>query len=297
MEHPAEQQTRRKVVWPWLLLEGLLLLVALPVGAVFLLYREVRPVTVWELTGSCPPASALLKGGGEARYAFDADRIDWTQPGEHWVLVDGRILPTVAKVVVQDTTPPRARGVQRVIGPDEELTADQFIADLADRQLVGVAFEKAPTFHLAGKYPVVIRLEDLSGNTAFVETSATVLGTVPRVTIEAGEPVPPIEAFLADDDTEASFVTDVSTIDTSAPGAYPVMLATAYETLETVLVVEDTQPPLCTFQEGLWTRPGEPLTPERFVQSAQDAKISLERLGEIHNRKDEEEDEEDNFLK
>ena len=29
-----------------------------------------------------------------------------------------------------------------------------------------------------------------------------------------------------------------------------------------------------------------------FVQSAQDAKISLERLGEIHNRKDEEEDEE-----
>ena len=76
----AQVQEVHKVHWFFLLLEGLLLLVGLPVGAYFLLYRDVRPVTVWELTGSCPPASALLRSGGQADYAFDTGKIDWYWP-------------------------------------------------------------------------------------------------------------------------------------------------------------------------------------------------------------------------
>ena len=65
MEHTEERQAHR-TRWLWLLLEGLLLLVALPIGGYHWLYRQVRPVTVWELSGSCPPPSALMKDGGEA---------------------------------------------------------------------------------------------------------------------------------------------------------------------------------------------------------------------------------------
>ena len=76
-----ERQTHR-TRWPWLLLIGLLLLVAVPLGAFWLLYREVRPLTVWELTGECPPASALMRDGGEGRWCFDTGKIDWKKPGD-----------------------------------------------------------------------------------------------------------------------------------------------------------------------------------------------------------------------
>ena len=96
MEQTERPQVHR-VHWFWLLLEGLLLLVGLPVGAFFLLYRQVRPVTVWEMTGSCPPASALMKDGGEASYAFDtAGRVHrgpYGRPAGGRVLRAGADLP------------------------------------------------------------------------------------------------------------------------------------------------------------------------------------------------------------
>ena len=105
-----ERQTHR-TRWPWLLLIGLLLLVAVPLGAFWLLYREVRPLTVWELTGECPPASALMRDGGEGRWCFDTGKIDWKKPGDAVVLVAGSAGPRIAMVRQVDTTPPEARCV------------------------------------------------------------------------------------------------------------------------------------------------------------------------------------------
>ena len=119
-----------------------------------------------------------------------------------------------------DTTAPTASGVEQVLGLDEELTPDKFIADLSDAQLVGVSFEVAPKFHTVGEWPVTVRLEDLSGNVGFVETDCTILGPVPRLSIEAGEQVPPLSAFLPNDTMSGRFVTDVDTVDTSVPGVH-----------------------------------------------------------------------------
>ena len=270
VEETRERQAHRTRS-QWLLLLGLVFLVAVPLAAFGLLYRQVRPVTVWELTGGCPPASALMKDGGEAAYAFDADRIDWTKPGDAWVLVAGSDGPRIALVRVTDTTAPAARGVSRVLGVDEEAGPDAFVADLADRQPVGVSFERAPRFHAAGEYPVVIRLEDLSGNVSFVETSCTILGAVPRLTIEAGEPVPPLADFLPNDTLEGRFVTDVTALDTSVPGVYAIEVEAAGETYETILAVTDTAAPVCTFETAAWARPGEAPRPESLVTGAEDA--------------------------
>ena len=235
MEQDTKRQVHR-VQWPWLLLIGLLLLVAVPWGGYRWLYRQVRPFTVCELTGTVLPASALMKDGGEGRWCFDTDRIDWTRPGEAWVLVAGKDGPRIARIRLVDTTAPTARGVAQVLGVDGELTADRFIADLSDAQLVGVSFEEAPNFHTVGEWPVTVRLEDLSGNVSFVRTTCTILGPVARLSIEAGEPVPPIGSFLLKDTPSGRFVTDVSALDTTVPGVYPIEVEAAGQVYETALV-------------------------------------------------------------
>lgn len=271
MKEKERQQVHRRR-WPWLVLLGLLFLVWVPAGAFFLLYRQVRPVTVWELTGSCPPASALMKDGGPAEYAFDTAKIDWTHPGNAVVLVSGSDGPRIALVEVRDTTAPTARGVSRILGVDEELGPDAFIADLADAQLVGVSFEQAPLFHEAGEWPVLVRMEDLSGNVGFAEAVCTILGPVPRLTLEAGESVPPLSAFLPKDTMAGRFVTDVGSVDTSLPGVYMIQVEAGGQVYETALIVEDATPPVCAFTDAIpYTAPGQALTPESLVTFAQDA--------------------------
>ena len=272
MEEKEGRQVHRKC-WPWLVLLGLVFLFWVPAGAFFLLYRQVRPVTVWELTGSCPPASALMRDGGPAEYAFDTAKIDWTHPGDALVLVAGSDGPRIALVEVRDTTAPTARGVSRILGVDEELGPDAFIADLADAQLVGVSFEQAPAFHEAGEWPVLVRLEDLSGNVGFAEALCTILGPVPRLTLEAGEPVPPLSAFLPKDGTMTGrFVTDVGALDTNLPGVYSIEVEAGGQVYETALIVEDTTPPVCAFTDAIpCILPGQAMTPESFVTLARDA--------------------------
>ena len=271
----VEQDTKRqahRVQWPWLLLIGLLLLVAVPWGGYRWLYRQVRPFTVAELTGTVLPASALMKDGGEGRWCFDTDRIDWTRPGEAWVLVAGKDGPRIAKLRLVDTTAPTARGVELVLGVDEELTADRFIRDLSDAQLVGVSFEIAPKFHTVGTWPVTVRLEDLSGNVSFVKTGCTVLGPVARLAIEAGEDVPPLADFLPNDTMSGRFITDLDTVDTSVPGVHMIQVEVEEQVYETALTVTDTVMPVCAFSTDIpCIRTGQALDAESFVLSASDA--------------------------
>ena len=157
-----------------------------------------------------------------------------------------------------------------MLGVDEELGPERFITDLVDRQLVGVSFEQAPRFHEAGEWPVVVRLEDLSGNVSFVETSCTILGAVPRLSIEAGEKVPPLRDFLPNDTVSGRFVTDVDALDTSAPGVYTIEVEAEGEIYETALVVTDTVAPVCDFETVAYARPGQPLDPESLVTRDED---------------------------
>lgn len=268
MEEGRDRQAHR-VHWLWLVLMGLVLLVGVPVGAYCWLYRQVRPLTVWEMTGSCPPASALLKDGGEGRWCFDTDRIDWSRPGEAVVLVAGKDGPRIAKIRLVDTTAPTARGVAQVLGMDEELSADKFIADLTDAQLVGVSFEEAPPFHQVGEWPVTIRLEDLSGNVSFVTTTCTILGPVSRLAIEAGEAVPPLGAFLPKDTPSGRFVTDVDALDTTVPGVYMIEVEAAGQVFETALTITDTVLPVCAFSAEIpYTPTGRALAADSLVTAS-----------------------------
>ena len=265
-----ERQTHR-TRWPWLLLIGLALLVAVPLGAFWLLYREVRPLTVWELTGEYPPASALMRDGGEGRWCFDTGKIDWKKPGDAVVLVAGSAGPRIAMVRQVDTTPPEARALAPVLGLDEEPGPETFITDLRDAQLVGVSFEEPPRFHEAGTWPVVVRLEDLSGNVSLVETTCTILGPVARLDMEAGEAVPPLSAFLPRDTASGRFLTDMDDLDTRTPGVRTVRVEARGQVYETALVIADTVAPQLSFPRKLQAYLDHPRPPAALLETAEDA--------------------------
>ena len=96
---------------------------------------------------------------------------------------------------------------------------------------------------------------------ADIAVSRAVLGRIrDSVTIEAGSPLPVVEDFLSggnegspDSDSGAGsksgvrIITDLSSIDTKAPGTYPVKISTWIGKDKTVsLVIADTTPPVIT---------------------------------------------------
>ena len=180
-----EQSPKTRRPWPVLLLEGLVLLGLAPGLLLWWLYGTVRPLTVWELNRACPSAAALMQRG-QGTYLSPAEELDWTKPGVKLVLVKGeKGGPRLALVLVQDTQAPKAQALSLTLQAGEEPTADAFITGLADAQRVAVSYEQAPPFDTPGMWPLVVRLEDMSGN-------ATLL----PATVEIVEPeTPPVPAL------------------------------------------------------------------------------------------------------
>ena len=252
----------------FLLGEGLTFLAVLA-GLFLLLYKDVRPYLSWELCGYGPEASEFLWQEGEAAFAGGTLGEDWTRPGLRLVLVEHEGSRRLSLLSVKDTTPPRAEGRTLTIGIDEELTADQCIEGLEDEQLVGVSFETAPVFHKEGTYEARIRLEDLSGNSAGVTACIHILAVQPQITVEAGAPLPGIEAFLPNDTAQGRFLTDMDTLSTAHAGVQPVELEVEGEKYTSYLYVQDTDAPRAR-GKLVYVRPGETAGAEAFIDTCTD---------------------------
>ena len=91
----------------------------------------------------------------------------------------------------------------------------------------------------------------------------------PSVTMEAGDTMVSADVFLKEEGHEVSFLTDVSRIDTSVPGEYPVQIASGRYTYDAVLRIEDTTAPTGEAKEvTLWF--GEECEALDFIKSAND---------------------------
>ncbi len=91
------------------------------------------------------------------------------------------------------------------------------------------------------------------------------------VTVEAGTPAAEASAFLRaeEEDWEVSYLSDISTIDCSIPGAYPVELQVGRYRYQSLLEVVDTVPPEGTSRDvSGWV--GDTFQPEDFLESASD---------------------------
>lgn len=253
------------------LVSGILVLCAVFVIAIFILYSDVYIERSIELGSQVPDANIFSKkADSSVSYDMDKSEIDVSKTGGHWlhILVNGK--KRLVRLTVKDTVPPSAAPVEMSISINDEVTADSLISGLADADVVKLSWEEAPVFGVVGDYSVVINMEDMSGNKDSVTSMLHIRAVVDSLTYEAGEKVPELKDFLADESLNASFVTDLESMSLDTPGEYDVSIDVNGETYTTCFIVKDTIAPEIAMQM-LHRYPGETAEPEDFITSANDA--------------------------
>lgn len=87
--------------------------------------------------------------------------------------------------------------------------------------------------------------------------------------IEAGDPIPPAEAFFKSPEKNVSYITDISAIDTAIPGTTPIQIERRGKTVKVRLEIKDTRAPVVQLQP-LDLMPGETVDVNDFIVSIDD---------------------------
>ncbi len=226
------------------------IIVLLAVGAV-LLYKEFNSVVKDSVTveaGQAVQASEFLTGNDkEAVFVTDISAISLNNPGYYdiEIKVDGKIYGSTIRVV--DTIPPQA-DARSVISPKGKvLEADEFVTNIIDASEVRVEFKELPDFTRPGEHAVTVVLEDSGNNRTELDSVLFILNIKQSVRVEAGVAldIAPKD-FLLDDLYDASFESDISELDITAPGIHEVELRVGDKRVTVAVEVVDTTPPSCS---------------------------------------------------
>lgn len=90
-----------------------------------------------------------------------------------------------------------------------------------------------------------------------------------RVVIEAGDPIPGIEAFVKRNPDKYTLATDLSGLDTTVPATKIVKIKGGLFPLTSRLIIKDTIPPVVTAEDRKGAL-GQELKPEDFITSCED---------------------------
>lgn len=155
------------------------------------------------------------------------------QPGDYTVSfsVDGIRYDSI--VHLQDTTPPRATGIDYEGFAGYPKTAEEMIEGLADATAVTVEFVEDPKFDEAGERDVQIRLTDLGNNESIVtshmvlaeDTEAPVISGTKDISIITGQAIAYKNNITVTDNADAdiTYTVDNSTVDVDNEGVYEVV--------------------------------------------------------------------------
>ena len=229
-------------------------------------YHDITPVIHGEYGEGIPPASAFCR----AEDAFVWADEEATTIGRHVVkVITGyRVVPCL--LYVADTTAPAAEPVTVEFPSGHVPTPDEFITNLQDADRVGLSFAEEYDFSAAGEHPVVIRMEDASGNQSEVTAAALVRATVDRVIREAGCPAPTVDPFLTEG-FHGTLLDPITDDMMRTPGEYALQVECPENgrVFSTILEVQDTIAPTGAGQ-FLILAPGEDVSPEAFLTAADD---------------------------
>lgn len=238
---------------------------------ILILYSNVYIERSIELGSPMPEASIFLKKEDiSVSYDTDISEIDVSKTGGNWlhILVNGK--NRLVRLTVKDTVPPKAEPVEMSISISEQVTADLLISGLTDADVVKLRWEEAPDFGVVGDYSVVIHMEDMTGNTETVTSLLHIRAVVDSLTYEAGDPIPKLQDFLADESLNASFITELDSMPLNTPGEYEASIEVNGDTYTTCFIVKDTVTPEISTQM-MHRYPGQTAKPEDFVTLANDA--------------------------
>lgn len=113
-----------------------------------------------------------------------------------------------------------------------------------DITAVTAEFITEPDEFLVGKQQVDILVTDAGENTCKVSAFLVVRITEKELNLEAGQVFPDLSEFLLHETEEATFLTNVETIDTTKPGDYEIDILANDITYTTILHVVDTIAPV-----------------------------------------------------
>lgn len=177
------------------------------------------------------------------KFAKSNPQINIYVPGDYNVKIKSSIFTYDCVITIQDTIPPEADVKNVYIEPGEVVKPEDFITEVRDMTDVKISFEREPDYTIMGTQMVSILLTDLGGNVTSYEAALITRSTKYEVTMEAGNPVPDISDFLLSAQEGASFVTNVSEIDTSKIVDYDIEISVGDISYNTILHIIDTVSP------------------------------------------------------
>lgn len=224
-----------------------------------LAYVQFRPMVVKTVTieaGSDMPEvnEFLIYKNRKGTMISDMKDINLNVPGDYEIKIKIGKRTHTSNLQVVDTVAPSATISDQMALQGEELDAKAFVTDIKDATTVEVYFKNKPVTTILGDQEVTVVLEDSSYNKTELKAMLTILDIKSTVTIEAGSEMNiTVNDFLDNDLYDVSFVTDLSTIDTSKPVIHNIIINVDGREVSANIEVIDTIAPIVTFHNGeIW---------------------------------------------
>ena len=177
--------------------------------------------------------SDFLKKKADAKFVTDMSKVDLNHVGEQEIVIEAKGKKRTCKLIVKDTTPPKAKAENMTIDIDGDLKAKELVTDIQDATDVKCSFEKKPDLSKKGKVSATVVLTDEGGNTAKVSSEIKVIedkeapeinGVAP-LTGFAGDPISyKAEITVTDNcDKKVKLEIDKSDVNQEEPGTYDVI--------------------------------------------------------------------------
>ena len=257
----------------WFLIGGTALLVFLLAGGILAAWYSYKgriyTKCVFEAGVEVRAEDFLKNEKKKVSFAKDSKPVDTHVPGEYPVKLKSGPFTYNCTAVIQDTIPPTAEVVTVYYEEGQEVSPESFVTNIQDETEVTVTYVKGPDLTYFGVQPVEIALMDAGENEVRLSSQMITRMAVADMTLEAGESFPSLQDFLKEEMEEASFITDIASIDTKKLGDYTIEILANGITYTTQLHIRDTVAPAVEVQ-NLTIYNSERVSCEDFVTKATD---------------------------
>ncbi|MBO4649936.1 MAG: transglutaminase domain-containing protein [Clostridiales bacterium] len=192
----------------------------------------IYPEITMEAGSKRPDASSFAFGETEAALLTPLSDIKMDEPGDYTISfsVDGIRYDSILHL--EDTTPPRATGVDYEGFAGYPKTAEELVDGLTDATAVTAEFVEDPKFDEPGERDIQIRLVDAAGNEDIVtshinlkkDDEAPVIEGTKDISIITGQAIAYKDRVTVTDnaDPDITFTVDNSSVDNNTEGTYKV---------------------------------------------------------------------------
>ena len=244
------------------------IVIAVVIGAWFYIDGLAYKVCRVEAGVEVVPSDFLKKPNEKAYFTEKSETFSIVTPGEYQIKVKNGLFTHSSTLIIEDTQKPKVLLQPVYLQMGKTCTAEDFVVEIEDVTEVTVSFAQEPDFRQAGGQTLKLVFTDLGNNVLMLPAELTVSPVKEELVVEAGSDFPSVQEFLLEE-VEASFVTDVTSIDMTQIAEHAILLQTAGMRCETILHVVDTVAPEAELQ-NVSDFALLPKTAEDFVVSVSD---------------------------